>query len=103
MSPARVGLASLSAAMDGGFTAIADVSEAMSVAGAEGDYRLIGGVTVMLHIQRLGLDLPLRATGDAATTGSSATDGNGNSMSAESRPSTCSCLRTARVPATRSR
>lgn len=65
MSPARVGLASLSAAMDGGFTAIADVSEAMSVAGAEGDYRLIGGVTVMLHIQRLGLDLPLRATGDA--------------------------------------
>ena len=65
MSPARVVLASLSAAMDGGFTAIADVSEAMSAAGAEGDYRLIGGVTVLLHIQRLGLDLPLRATGDA--------------------------------------
>lgn len=65
MSPAKVVLASLSAAMDGGFTAIADVSEAMSAAGTEGDYRLIGGVTVMLHIQRLGLDLPLRATGDA--------------------------------------
>jgi hypothetical protein len=65
MSPAKVVLASLSAAMDGGFTAIADVSEAMSAAGVEGDYRLIGGVTVMLHIQRLGLDLPLRATGDA--------------------------------------
>jgi hypothetical protein len=65
MSTAKVVLASLSAAMDGGFTAIADVSEAMSVAGAEGDYRLIGGATVMLHIQRLGLDLPLRATGDA--------------------------------------
>ena len=33
MSTAKVVLASLSAAMDGGFTAIADVSEAMSVAG----------------------------------------------------------------------
>lgn len=63
--PSEGGLASPSVMMDGGFTAIADVSEAMSVAGAEGDYRLIGGVTVMLHIQRLGLDLPLRATGDA--------------------------------------
>ncbi|MGH3451173.1 MAG: hypothetical protein ACRDQW_10690, partial [Haloechinothrix sp.] len=58
-------LASLSAAMDGGFTAIADVSEAMVASGAVADYRLIGGVTVMLHIQRLDLDLPLRATGDA--------------------------------------
>jgi hypothetical protein len=51
--------------MDGGFTAIADVSAAMAAAGAADDYRLIGGVTVMLHIGRLGLDLPLRATGDA--------------------------------------
>jgi hypothetical protein len=51
--------------MDGGFTAIADVSTAMSAAGAADDYRLIGGVTVLLHIQRLSLDLPLRATGDA--------------------------------------
>lgn len=50
--------------MDGGFTAIADVSEAMRAIGAAADYRLIGGVTVMLHVQRLGLDLPLRATGD---------------------------------------
>jgi hypothetical protein len=58
-------LASLSAAMDGGFTAIADVGQALSEVGAAGDYRLIGGVTVMLHVQRLGLDLPLRATGDA--------------------------------------
>ena len=65
MSSAKVVLASLSAAMDGGFTAIADVSQAMASAGAADDYRLIGGVTVMLHIQRLGLDLPLRATGDA--------------------------------------
>jgi hypothetical protein len=58
-------LPSLSAAMDGGFVAIADVSEAMREAGAGDDHRLIGGVTVMLHVQRLGLDLPLRATGDA--------------------------------------
>jgi hypothetical protein len=61
----RVVLPSLSAAMDGGFTAIADVSRAMSAASAADDYRLIGGVAVMLHILRLGLDLPLRATGDA--------------------------------------
>lgn len=58
-------LASLSAAMDGGFIAIADVSGAMSDVGAADDYRLIGGVAVLLHVQRLGLDLPLRATGDA--------------------------------------
>ena len=61
----RVALASLSAAMDGGFISIADVSRAMSNVGAAHDHRLIGGVAVMLHIQRLGLDLPLRATGDA--------------------------------------
>ena len=65
MTLAKVVLASLSAAMDGGFMAIADVSQAMASAGAEDDYRLIGGVSVMLHIHRLGLDLPLRATGDA--------------------------------------
>lgn len=65
MSRTTVALPSLSAAMDGGFTAIADVSQAMTSAGAQDDYRLIGGTTVMLHIQRLGLDLPLRATGDA--------------------------------------
>ena len=65
MTTPRVVLPSLAAAMDGGFTAIADVSKAMSLAGAKNDHRLIGGVAVMLHIQRLGLDLPLRATGDA--------------------------------------
>lgn len=65
MTVSKVILTSLSAAMDGGFTAVADVSAAMTSAGVAGDYRLIGGVTVMLHIQRLGLDLPLRATGDA--------------------------------------
>ncbi len=51
--------------MDGGFIAIAEVSSAMTDVGATDDYRLIGGVAVLLHIQRLGLDLPLRATGDA--------------------------------------
>ena len=58
-------LVSLSAAMDGGLTGIADVSTVMAAAGASDEYRLIGGVAVMLHVQRLGLDLPLRATGDA--------------------------------------
>lgn len=58
-------LLSSSAAMDGGLTAVADVSRAMTTAGAAGAYRLIGGVTVLLHVLRLGLGLPLRATGDA--------------------------------------
>lgn len=66
MTDARpVVLAGLSGAMDGGLTAIADVSPALAEIGAADQYRLIGGVTVMLHIARLGLDLPLRATGDA--------------------------------------
>ena len=64
-APPPVYLASLSAAMDGGFVAIADVRDAMTAIGAATDYRLIGGVAVLLHVQRLGLDLPLRATGDA--------------------------------------
>jgi hypothetical protein len=58
-------LVSMSAAMDGSLTAIADVTTAMAEVGASDDQRLIGGVAVMLHIQRLGLDVPLRATGDA--------------------------------------
>jgi hypothetical protein len=65
MTSSRVVLPSLSVAMDGGFTAIADVCQAMTTVGASDDYRLIGGVAVMLHIQRLELDVPLRATGDA--------------------------------------
>ena len=65
MTTSKTVLTSLSAAMDGGFAAIADVSTAMRAAGAADAYRLIGGVAVMLHINRLGLDLPLRATGDA--------------------------------------
>ena len=58
-------LPSLSAAMDSAFIAIADVAGAMSEIGATDDHRLIGGVAVLLHVQRLSLDLPLRATGDA--------------------------------------
>lgn len=58
-------LGSLSAAMDGGFIAIADAADAMQEIGASTDYRLIGGVAVLLHLQRVALDLPLRATGDA--------------------------------------
>jgi hypothetical protein len=51
--------------MDGALVAIADVVGALRAIGADDDYRLIGGVAVLLHVQRLGLDLPLRATGDA--------------------------------------
>ena len=58
-------LSSLSAAMDGAFTAIADVSAAMAATGTTDQHRLIGGVAVMLHVRRLGLDASLRATGDA--------------------------------------
>lgn len=46
-------LLSSSAAMDGGLTAVADVSRAMTTAGAADAYRLIGGVTVLLHVLRL--------------------------------------------------
>jgi hypothetical protein len=93
--------------MDGGLTAIADVSRALAEVGAADEYRLIGGVTVMLHVRRLGLDLPLRATGDAdfgvalhvlkgprwsgssksaGTPGWPATAGSGRSMIVGSRP-----------------
>lgn len=41
-------LASLSAAMDGGFTAIADVSAAMAASGTTDQHRLIGGVAALL-------------------------------------------------------
>lgn len=68
MTGRRVVLDSLSAAMDGGFTAVADVSSVMAVAAMTEQHRLIGGVAVMLHVQRLGLDLPLRATDPAPVT-----------------------------------
>ena len=58
-------VASYSAAMDGGFTGIADVSAALAAIGATTGWRVIGGVAVMLHQQRLALDLPIRSTADA--------------------------------------
>ncbi|MEI2817256.1 MAG: hypothetical protein V9E99_12515 [Microthrixaceae bacterium] len=61
----RLILASLSRAMDGGLTAIAEVTQILRDAGQLDRSRLIGGVAVLLHQQRLGIDLPLRATGDA--------------------------------------
>jgi hypothetical protein len=61
----RLVLASLSGAMDGGLTAIAEVADILARAGMLEQSRLIGGVTVLLHQQRLNIDLPLRATGDA--------------------------------------
>lgn len=65
MSVSPIKLISLSAAMDGGFVGVADVADALRRVGATGEHRLIGGLTVWLHVQRLGLDLPLRTTGDA--------------------------------------
>ena len=61
----RLVMMSPSAADDGGFIAMADVTRAAGLAGMGADYRLLGGIAVMLHIQRLGIDMPLRRTGDA--------------------------------------
>ncbi|MGB3674414.1 MAG: hypothetical protein WA988_08245 [Candidatus Nanopelagicales bacterium] len=65
MSNQPVVLTSVSGAMDGAFTAIADVSAALRQSSGRSQHRLIGGLAVILHVQRLGLDLPMRATGDA--------------------------------------
>ncbi|MGO8874572.1 MAG: hypothetical protein ACLQNG_02235 [Acidimicrobiales bacterium] len=61
----RLVMMSPSAADDGGFVAMADVTRAAGLADLGDDYRLLGGIAVMLHIQRLGIDVPLRRTGDA--------------------------------------
>lgn len=61
----RLVLASMSGAMDGGLTAISDVTEILADSDMLEQSRLIGGVAVLLHQLRLGVDLPLRATGDA--------------------------------------
>jgi hypothetical protein len=58
-------VSSLSATQDGGLVAIANVARAADRIGLGENYRLIGGIAVVLHIDRLGLDLPLRQTGDA--------------------------------------
>jgi hypothetical protein len=44
---------------------MADVAMAADLAGIGDQYRLLGGVAVMMHVLRLGLDLPNRRTGDA--------------------------------------
>ncbi|HVB06852.1 MAG TPA: hypothetical protein VNF07_11465 [Acidimicrobiales bacterium] len=62
---ARLNLTSPSAADDGRFVAMADVALAARRAGVGDDYRFLGGIAVMLHVQRLGLDIPLRETRDA--------------------------------------
>jgi hypothetical protein len=63
--PRRILFPSESLATDGGLIAITDVSEAMSDTGLESDYRVVGGIAVMLHVLRTGVDIPIRSTGDA--------------------------------------
>lgn len=54
-------LVSESLATDGGYVAIGDMARILDGR----NHRLIGGIAVMIHLQRLGSDLPIRATGDA--------------------------------------
>lgn len=54
-----------SLATDGGLIAISDVSEALHRTGHGSDYRVLGGIAVMLHVLRTGAELPIRSTGDA--------------------------------------
>src|ERR1035437_2840641 len=63
--PRRILFPSESLATDGGLIAITDVCEAMSDTGLESDYRVVGGIAVMLHVLRTGADIPIRSTGDA--------------------------------------
>lgn len=50
--------------MDGGLIAVTDLTGLLGDRDIDG-YRLIGGIAVLLHTQRAGLDLPQRATRDA--------------------------------------
>ena len=63
--PRQILFPSESLATDGGLIAITDVCEAMSDTGLESDYRVVGGIAVMLHVLRTGADIPIRSTGDA--------------------------------------
>ena len=54
-------LVSESLATDGGYVAIGDMARILDGR----NHRLIGGIAVMIHLKRLGSDLPIRATGDA--------------------------------------
>ena len=58
---ASVHLVSESLATDGGYIAIGDMARILNGR----SHRLIGGIAVMIHLQRLGSNLPIRATGDA--------------------------------------
>jgi len=53
-----------SRAMDGGLVAVSDIANLLNDRGVSG-YRLIGGIAVVFHTQRAGLDLRQRATRDA--------------------------------------
>lgn len=64
-SSSEATVVSMSAASDGSYTAVVDMAEAAARAGVADHYRLFGGVAVVLHVERLGLVLPLRSTGDA--------------------------------------
>jgi len=61
----RMVVPSASLAVDGGLVAVADISTIMRDAGLDSDYRIIGGVAVMLHGLRTGADVPIRTTADA--------------------------------------
>ena len=58
-TPLRI--VSTSRASDGSFIAISEIGALL----AEKSHRLIGGVAVVLHQHRLGIDHPVRATADA--------------------------------------
>ncbi|MCL1587921.1 MAG: hypothetical protein M3092_05850 [Actinomycetia bacterium] len=60
----RLAYPSASRAMDGGLIAVTDLTDLLSDRGID-EYLLIGGIAVLLHTQRAGLDLPQRATRDA--------------------------------------
>lgn len=61
----RLEVVSASAAMDGGLVAISEVASALRDLDLLDTARLIGGTAVVLHQQRLDLDLPIRSTADA--------------------------------------
>lgn len=60
-STAPLRLVSTSRASDGSFTAISEIGSLLR----DSPHRLIGGVAVVLHQHRLGLEHPIRATADA--------------------------------------
>jgi hypothetical protein len=59
-----VRLVSTSRASDGSFTAISEIGALLG----DEQHRLIGGVAIVLHQHRLGLEHPVRSTADADST-----------------------------------